>query len=58
MVKYEGGTIMYIDKYNIKIIGQEYNHKKEKYINEKIAVSTKFIVSVLLETFTIHKVNT
>jgi|TARA_B100001939_G_C16944173_1_gene619507 hypothetical protein len=25
---------MYIDKYNIEIIGQEYNSKKEKYIND------------------------
>ena len=25
---------MYIDKYNIKVIGQEYNHKKDKYIND------------------------
>ena len=25
---------MYIDKYNIEVIGQEYNHKKNKYIND------------------------
>ena len=25
---------MYIDKYKIEVIGQEYNHKKEKYIND------------------------
>lgn len=25
---------MYIDKYNIKVIGQEYDSKKEKYIND------------------------
>jgi len=25
---------MYIDKYNITIIGQEYDSKKEKYIND------------------------
>ena len=25
---------MFIDKYNIKVIGQEYNAKKEKYDND------------------------
>ena len=25
---------MYIDKYNIKVIGQEYDSKKDKYIND------------------------
>ena len=25
---------MYIDKYNITIVGQEYNYKKEKWIND------------------------
>lgn len=25
---------MFIDKYNIKVIGQEYNFKKEKYDND------------------------
>ena len=25
---------MYINKYNIKVIGQEYNSKKEKYDND------------------------
>ena len=30
---------MYIDKYNIKIIGQQYNSKKEKYDNNLIKVT-------------------
>jgi|TARA_R100000030_G_scaffold99948_1_gene91932 hypothetical protein len=32
---------MYIDKYNIEVIGQEYNSKKEKYINDLTKVTLK-----------------
>ena len=42
---------MYIDKYNIKITGQEYNSKKEKYINDVTKVTLNSSEGLHLKKF-------
>lgn len=53
---------MYIDKYNIKVIGQEYDDKKNKYINDitKLTVNSvdglhhKKLIPILEEMIDSH----
>jgi len=54
---------MYIDKYNIKILGQEYDSKKDKYVNDltKLTLNStdglhhKKFITMLEELYDAHE---